>query len=77
MKWINTFKILAVLIFQLSLTLCMAQNTVGGRNAGGSDITEGPGGTVQQINRKPNATIIGSKYLNIEWLKACCFLRFL
>ena len=69
MNWVNTSKILAALIFQFSLTLCIAQNTVGGRNAGGSDITEGPGGTIQQINNMSEAKIIGSKYLNSEWQK--------
>ena len=69
MSWVNTSKILAGLIFQFSFTVCIAQNTVGGRNAGGTDITEAPGGTIQQINKLPNEKIIGSKYLNSEWQK--------
>ena len=69
MNGINKYKILAGLIFQCSLTLCIAQSTVGGRNAGGIDVTDGPGGTIQQINRAPNSKIMGTKYLNTDWQK--------
>ncbi len=64
-------------LFMLSIVICIltllqgninAQNTVGGRNAGGVDINAAPGGIVQEIKKEGNSTV-GSTYLNEEWTK--------